>query len=291
MAKLVLLGILTLLLLSPAWGADVPGGVNVVVTGGGSQGNGSQPPVVVAPNQGHNTRDPSSYVVPATPIPTRHEPSSSSNSISEESSPVSVASGETFIMTGEVTGQGKFSTFKNLGGGEGESQMLGQRSSAHSGDLTDSSLVIYAKEYPLSTDSNSYAVNLIRSEDDIMFVGRSYSEFSRVFSGTNRIVDQYSAGAINKSSSYTAYLSNVTTIKPTGDLVHNNAIFTFQNTYGFLGSQTSSRFVGIHLLDASINGTEVAQEFTGRFAEERKMNGVFSSNITTQDLDLCTGCA
>ena len=283
MTKLVLFGIIALLLLSPAGGVTVLGGDGSVVNGRGSEGIGSHPPVLDGYSQTHNPREPSTYVVPGTPVPKPSDEESSNSNSAVSFTETGGSSGVTFTMMGEVKGHGSFSTWKILvGEGKSQTPKVDQRASALSGDLTDSSLTIYATDKLVET--NSYDVRFIRSSNKILFVGDSYSEFTNVASGKDRIFDSYRAGAINKSSSYTTLFTNVTEEEPESDFAYSKTI------YRYIDSQISSRFVGMHSFHARINESEIEQEFVGRMAEERKMSSESLCNITKKDdvgLDCC----
>jgi hypothetical protein len=285
MEKLVLFGIIALLLLSSVRGADVNGGDSVVVIGRGSEGNGSQPPVLRGSDNIDTTRDPGSYVVPGTPVPKPTPPKpptpSSEDNFNETGAPTTV----TFTMTSDVSGQGKFSTWKNLVGEEkSKTPKVHQRTSALSGNLADSSLTIYAMDKQASIDTSS-DVRFIRSANKILFTGNSYSEFTRVTNGADQMVESYEAGAINKTSSYDSLFAEVIEEEPEGDFAYNRTI------QSYLASQTSSRFVGKFNLHACINGTEIEENLIGRFAEERKMSGESHYNLTMQETGMDCVCS
>jgi hypothetical protein len=280
MAKFVLLGLLLLCLILVGECYNLPGGENIAITGQGSAGTDSSPPVYDYPKTTVITRDPAKYIVPSINIiktTPEANPSSEGNNASGLSSATPTM---VFTMTSDVAGMGSFAVRSNLDGHDKEDYKAFQTISAKYGNLTQSREMRFAEAEQTGSDL-SYSLASIDTQDSIKFYGQSYSDISRFQNKDDLIQENLKSGAISKASRFISqYYAQVSLADNGTKKLYNN--YTVYNI--------DTRFVGSSDLHAITNGTEIRQSYIGQIALERKIASQFMANETLLDDEWLPSC-
>jgi len=261
-------------------GESITGGQTIVITGGGSKGNGAVPTGPIGrPNSLPPVFDPRNLNIPEVNIPpTPPQPNPSNNNSIAFISGSTSSSPLVFEMTSEVKGTGSFSQLSKLIRGN---LIAGQAAKADYGDLNQSSKTELASDQS-SSDTSASQEAVVSLKGGVAFNGNSYSERNSFANGPDIVHDSFEAGSINKSSTYFSWYYN--------NLGTDNS----DNPYSQLNRSTiydiGARFVGSSRFNAKLNNSVLANDYIGYMALYRRLESQESFRLKSDNLSSVICC-